>query len=768
MDHHIVGFEVTGDAVLKDQFLPLQEGLTVVYGLNGAGKSRLLKGIRAALSGESTDIGVFAVVQTTPDAWESDEYPFSHPRYISKSYAPTLRYAIAEQVVGTTPDIHFPNDVGDFVHALSENQVSTALDDVFQSRLRSTDSELEQEITRNQLFLLNPLGTRNAPRWEAWPAYDSELPAAKAHLAIYEKLLADNNGNWTANDVVEFLDEGPVLPPRWQTFTAMGRRDFLPTRFAPFDAYEEVDPALIRGILLTPSAASLDFGIDLIEPDADPDVSSIELLKYIVGHTSKLAAEEIVNSARPHWLEEIGEPPHPQTRIARAITPHLIAETSRFDQTSGATPGVDIPATHFSDLISERVRQYIKPILKDTPIPVLRLAAAEDRFTRSAAVWEIDTEDPDEPSRWVAPFPPLGLSDMSSAEQKWLCLAIADALYWTKREIERGQVTRPALTFIDEPEAALHRSAESDMAKALTELVANDPRRVMFVATHSPELLDHPSSKLIEIKRNNEALSNEDHQLGAKRPRSTVQPLELKDKESLKALGLNPSDLLRWTKVFLLVEGHHEEIIFEELFRTRLQNARVEVIPLDGAKNLSKTVDSYVLFKYTRAHVIALVDNLQHQMIQESWAEARELGITRSEKEAVDHINHALSSPGANRGSQDEIGFIRSWLVKALESGVDSRLTPHGLGEKDILSYLPVEVFLPTATSWNELWDQHADARKARPDKTPKQFKRWLTAQGNSRPLNDDTILKAVAALDSVPQEFEQLMKRLEAISSEV
>lgn len=768
MDHQIEGFEIAGDAVLQDQFLPLKDGITVIYGLNGAGKSRLLKGIRNALLGVGSEIGVFLVAQAKPEAWESQERAYHHPKFKSTAYAPSLRYAIAEQIAGTIPGVSFPNDKHEYVHALSGEQVADAIRKVFEHRLESTESDLEQEILRDEFFLLRALGTLKGPRWEVWPVYDSQTPAAESHLSIYKTLLAENDGDEFSNNVLDYLNEGPIIPPG-NTFVTAGGQRFIPTRFIPIDAHEDELAEVIRGITLAPATPALDFGIDLIESSTDPNRASIELLGSIVSNTAKLSMQELVSAAESVWFEDDGMPLHPQTRIARAISAHLTDDAVRFYETSETKPGVEIPARHFSAQITGRVQRYFQSVLKDAPAPTLNLTPSEERFTRPAAAWEFDADDPGGPQDyWAGPFPPLELGDMSSAEQKWLQLAIADALYWTKREVEHGEVTHSAMTIIDEPEAALHRSAESHMAQALMELAINDPRRIMILATHSPELLDHPRANLIEVKHNSGTLSSSDYMYGAKRPRSTVQPLELKDKESLQALGLNPSDLLRWTKVFLLVEGHHERIIFEEVFLPRLRNARVEIIPLEGAKNLSKTVDSYALFEFTRAHVVGLVDNLQHQTIQDAWAKARELRSTTSEQAAVDHLKHALNSPSGNRGSQDEIGFIRGWLVRALESGVDSRLSPHALAQKDILDYLPVKSFVPTATSWDELWVQHSDARNARPGKTPRQFKKWLEAQGNSKPVNDDTILEAVNALTRVPPEFEQLMKRLEAISSGV
>jgi ABC-type hemin transport system ATPase subunit len=54
----IVGFDFSGDEMLRGEMLTLEQGLTVRYGLNGTGKSRLLRGIRGALLGSrGCDLG---------------------------------------------------------------------------------------------------------------------------------------------------------------------------------------------------------------------------------------------------------------------------------------------------------------------------------------------------------------------------------------------------------------------------------------------------------------------------------------------------------------------------------------------------------------------------------------------------------------------------------------------------------------------------------------------------------------------------------------
>ncbi|WP_309065800.1 ATP-binding protein [Microbacterium sp.] len=64
----ILGFELTGDPLLEGEFLPLRQGLTVLYGLNGAGKTRLIRGVRAALLGVRDDIEIGMIVRAEPSS----------------------------------------------------------------------------------------------------------------------------------------------------------------------------------------------------------------------------------------------------------------------------------------------------------------------------------------------------------------------------------------------------------------------------------------------------------------------------------------------------------------------------------------------------------------------------------------------------------------------------------------------------------------------------------------------------------------------------
>src|SRR5205823_4521930 len=111
-----------------------------------------------------------------------------------------------------------------------------------------------------------------------------------------------------------------------------------------------------------------------------------------------------------------------------------------------------------------------------------------------------------------------------------------------------------------------------------------------------------------------------------------------------------------------------------------------------------------------------------------------------------------------------ESQYLTSWLTRALDRGLTSRLRPVGLDAPDIIEYLPVERVAPGANSWVELHAEH-DEELSNRQGTPKRFKDWLTARRGSQFTGD--ALRAYAQDLPVPKDFERLMKSIEAISSD-
>lgn len=705
MEHAIVGFEFTGDPLLEGTFLPLEEGLTVVYGLNGSGKTRLLTGITSALSGVRSNVGLGLIVRVAhPTADDIKEDGESGDRRCSGAglllaLAQSQTGADTRQVAGRSR--HYAEDL------LSLARASEIVNRMIRSEidiLPDTREGLAEELLLDRLFLLYPTGTSETPSWEAWPVADPGGPNAKADLEMLAraKQTFDLDGDFDAWDLV--MERSLILTPSEAGLTTRTRDQVLISAYAPYSG-DKV------GVMFPGTAlhGPIDFGLDLL-----PELENVS--EATISYLGSIVSNSLVDLERA-WISE--------RRFVRSVEDGVemarVAEQSAKDASTG---------------LEELAAEFLRAALFDAPEVSLQVMSVSNRFSGSPARWFF---------RRALGTTAVGLEDLSRAERRWAEQAITEALYWHHRNAMETEVNRlrPLLLVIDEPEAGLHRSAEAQMAQALV-AQSRDPRRLVVAATHSPELLDLREAHILEVKRN-----------AGQRGRSKVQPLDLSDRTALQTLGLNPSDLLRWPRIFLLVEGLHDELILDEYFDARLRAARVRILPLRGATKLPATIESRVLFDFTEAHVVALLDNQRGDELSSVWEEAQAARLLGTVDEATRIVVEGI------RGKDEEARFMREWLTAALAKGLESRVTPYGLAQRDVIEYLPVTMMVSGAQDWTALRSEHADDRN-RDKSTPHDFKKWLELTRNVE-VTPDTLRAAVRADRSVPKELERLMKFLEA-----
>ena len=330
---------------------------------------------------------------------------------------------------------------------------------------------------------------------------------------------------------------------------------------------------------------------------------------------------------------------------------------------------------------------------------------------------------------WRAEAAPetVPVSALSAAQRRWATIAVKVTL----RRLEQCHV----VLVLDEPEAGLHRTAEAHCARGLAQVAAAD-HSLVVVATHSPEFLDAPAASLHHVH----TPVGHEH--------ATIVNLDAARLHELDVFGITPSDLLRRQKVFLLVEGTHDELVLTTLLKDELAAARVQVLPLRGAKQLASTIDSKFLFDYTDAHVVALVDNLSATHLQGIWDQALVAAAIEGPEAASAWLRSQLPAK-----EKSENKFLGEFLSAALHSGNTlDRVTPFGLQQPDVIMYLPVASFVPTARSWDQLIAQHAHDAKHVP------FKTWL-ARSFGCTFDNASILRALEALgDEVPTELYDLL----------
>lgn len=764
MRSDLVGFLFPNDALLQaDGLLEVNPGLNVVYGLNGAGKSRLLRGITNALRGIESDINVALVIRVhIEDRPRSSVHGDIAPSRVEAfgrepAQAIAAARASARDFEWEMREFAGPMDL----RSVRPHAAQRLLQELMWERLGAT-TPLSMEIAADAMFLFSPTGASSAPSWDVWPVADSRRPEANAASTALDSL-ADaafesaglEPGEEDPTEALEAaVSQSPLFAPLFSELWSSGASHHL-IKPSPFIAYDhgldalqadQVEPVRVTG--------RVDFGLHLISPDLEIDDATRE--HFAALHAALILA--LQDDADRHALtnlEKVGLrllSPGFRARAASSTEPAVL-------DWSYALTGPDIDAedlariialkdaeiaSSLDELIADlevRVNHELSAVLIDAPRAKLRMPRATEPFSSEPIVWSFGPRN-------------LPLEALSRAEQQWATRTINEAIARQTLQLALGENhERHLLHVIDEPEGALHRAAESHMAAAIRRRANSGA--VMLLATHSPELLDAPEGSLYEVKKN------------LQHGRSLVQRLDMSDRDALHDLGLVPSDLLRWPRVILLVEGEHDEVLLEALLGDRLRQARVKVIPLHGGAKLAATVDSQVLFDHTDAHVVALLDNLRVERLSEIWQAAVDLAIRGDIASAREVVIRGLPDDPKKKGQ--EAGYMRTWLVRALDRGLASRATPYALGEVDIIRYLPVSSFVPNSTDWADLDEEHQRqlADKMRKQPVSSDFKKWLTAERKVS-FPPAALREAAAALNELPRDFERLMKTLEALSTSV
>lgn len=746
-----MGFEFTGDPLLEGDFLPLRQGLTVLYGLNGAGKTRLLRGIRAALLGIADDVELGMIVRAElpvqSESWSAGD---EERRPVGVALAQAMMASGMHGAFGFYGDSPAEK-------RMSSDDASDVVSEYIRNEAGDADPDLSRELQESRLFLLMPTGSAGHPSWDAWGVADLSLPAATRVRGVLHDLMlewdaaSDEDYDQAFEEWDEKVRPHAIFGPEENRVRARRRTRYV--RADHFSPYNDrlADGEYKRGFELQ---GDIDFGLDLLELSRNPAEATADYLGSIVATLCE--GIEFADHDKPESTSLFSRTPASTlAEAARALgrlEPALSARKAhRATDVDGLSALIEQSLRDVAAELTRYVNAALKEMLPEPPTATLRITPLALRFVSPTAMWEFTRAD-----QGALSGSALRLEDLSRAERQWATRALGEALYWHRRGLLAASIDplRPCLELIDEPESGLHRAAESRMAAALVDQRA-DSRRVIVAATHSPELLDARDSRPVEVQRG-----------GGWAGRSLVHPLDLADRSALGRLGLNPSDLLRFTRIILLVEGQHDQTLLEAFVGDRLRRARVQIVPLHGGSKLASTVDSQVLFDHTRAHMVALIDNQRADIVTEVWQLAQEAAIQEDVEAAVAIVVDGIHENASSwKDSREEARFIRNWLTSALRKGLDGRISPMGLSAPDIIEYLPVARLVDGATSWEDLHGRHRAAREAKPNRTSKDFKTWLQVEF-SADFRPAALIAAAEGLP-VPQEFAELMDMLEARSAE-
>lgn len=631
---------------VSDAYLPLGEGLHVLYGRNGAGKSSILKALQS-----TWDV---SLVMTS--------------NRVREEYGAALPYGYRDGPDWFTERL------------LSDIHERSALADVAAPVERLQESEctqLTRELLDGQLWALDD-------GWLYPVARLSEDTPVATRMAAYTQWAYDHWLATTGPDGHGDLDL--QIAKEYDVYV----KDF----------WTEADGGRPFGHHDRPSFASLPMGLD---DQICGSVRSSSILPKIATTFDNVD----VPAATARALAELatGKP------WPRGMTPPEIP--------AGYWDTADFRALCLS--VEARANDLFGRLLLDAPTLRLTVRKPAEWLQGGVVEWRAEAVQHTY-GDGLLPFDAL-----SHAEGRWARIAIDVAL--------RHLQERYVVLLLDEPELGLHRTAEAHLAGGLAAIAA-ERWSLVVVATHSPDLLDAPGANLHRV-----------WSPGKRQPStiSTMAPVEARD---LRELGLTPADLLRRHKTFLVVEGRHDEIVIDELLGAELRQARVSVVAVHGARNLSETIDSFMLFHYTDARVIALVDNVDRVQVEKTWHAALDLA------KAGDAAGAArMARDGLGSRAKSEHRFLGQFFTAALEQGSGAdRVTATGLALADILEYLPVSTFAPKATSWEEVKSKHQASG------TKLSLKPWMEKQLGAS-FDDETVRRAARALQRVPADFYDLLE---------
>jgi energy-coupling factor transporter ATP-binding protein EcfA2 len=381
-------------------------------------------------------------------------------------------------------------------------------------------------------------------------------------------------------------------------------------------------------------------------------------------------------------------------------------------------------AQSISRELSQLASQVLRRLLVDPFGLNLEVGTPEELVAGTHPRWLARSGDSGDGDPWL-----IGLERLSRAQARWASLAVRIAIRHLQRR-EQHADGENWLWIIDEPETGLHRSAEEYMARGLLAL-AQEYGAHLVVSTHSPELLDDPRAHVMRASIDGRE--------------TAITRLDDVDRSALDSLGLRPSDMLRRQRAFILVEGEHEVAIFNALFGDDLRTMRAQVIPARGASKFTSVLESQLLFRYTDAKVILVIDNQNAYDIQAIWSRARQ----RAQQGDVEAAADAVRAELPKRGSAENL-FLQEFMTKALATGDHERIEVFGFNEPDIVDYLPCAEFGPFST-----WFDARAAWKGSGTKDP--FKQWLT-RAHRADFSPSRVGAVASQMDSIPHEFASLL----------
>ena len=344
----------------------------------------------------------------------------------------------------------------------------------------------------------------------------------------------------------------------------------------------------------------------------------------------------------------------------------------------------------------------------------------------------------------------LALGSLSTAQERWISVAMSFLAHrdWYPGRADgtaRPGISPHVLLLLDEPERSLHRSAERDVLARLERLVTEE-NATAIIATHSPVLLDSDAVVLHHVRMVDDLIAFESDDDGGADLTAIA-----------KRIGGKRSDVAALHRVFVLVEGDADREVLHGLFGDELASIRASVVPMSGTDALHTAVAPFGLLGLTDASVVVLLDHIDHARMTAARDEAERLLVGRGPNQASRRLRAERFDRNAEKAAAE-------LLARAIELGELDRVRVVGIPAVDILELIPFELLGCVRSRVEFEAAVKAEATAGR-RWTSKRTKDWLRQGGAD--ISSEGIRQAVGRMDVVPPELTKVMIEIRAAAKD-
>lgn len=757
---HLSGFLDQRNPRPTNFSLQVGPGIQVLYGKNGVGKTRVLD----ALPGSTVTVRRIrsnSAKRSKRHEWTYNQFGwsisetsfanlldrFEQPSLRSGSYVWDFEFLSdtvtwLRETFNFVPDLKLDKDLEDRVYAVLATLVNPLLGpDIYVPVAEENSRRIVESIIEMLTSPIVSLGT-----YIGYRVILSDAPATSALLAQanadmdkrLRQLEADNfqsalDSFWTGESdwldvllsqghgvLLEHLLDDPIgralgeyqhwhrEDPSREPIGALALLEEDPDSDSlPFTFVTEaiVEPTQIRSTIERNYLSSPEAWERFRNMEMDPDTGDFETLDEFNDHYA--AAYDQSGRIEQWWL----------------------ADAVQFiDQGLFDTTGPTELCSRLCDAFSAEVNRVYRMVLDGAPELVVRGVPLTDWDSKGRFICEALDQ-----SGAV-----VGLDALSATQRRLANFALGLAV---------AAPDRHRIITLDEPEQGLHRRGEIHLVEGLHR-ISKELDATVIVASHSPAFLRPDLCTLHHVDR--------DPETGHVR----LTGMSSVDVDRVAELGLTPSDLLQNISTILLVEGEHEVWVLSELFGEEFRRHGVLVSPLRGAKLLKSAVDAHLLFDFTSAEVVVMLDNESTERVEMIWNEALvayESGGQGAVLECLDRLQDVKTG---------EARYLKEFCTRAIKLGARTRVGFQMMSEPDLDRYFPPSAFIRkqkhadvAGLNWEQIDALYEDWLVA--NQTPKGgHKEWLRREFGAV-FDEKTYRLAVRTLDSVHPDFSALYRRV-------